>query len=76
MAFLKSVVWQLQSAGNHLGLMPPMRKMSVKKRSEFGMCPGGEVHAVGNGVDAVPGKHPFRRLGMAFGNAVDIIGQV
>ncbi len=59
----------------HLRLVLPARHVLVVELGEGRMRPGAGMDAVGDGVDAITGKHAPRGLGVAPGDAVGVAGQ-
>ena len=70
------VLGQLQHADENLGLVLPLRKVRIEESRESRMSPGPDMHAVGDGMDAVPGKHLRSRLRMASRDPVHIVREV
>jgi hypothetical protein len=69
-------VGQLIGAHQHLGVVPPARKVLLEEGGEGRMHPGFGMNAVGNGADVVAREHGARRLGMALRHAVHVGAQV
>ena len=57
-------------------LIGPMGEIRLIKTGETSVCPGGNMHAIGNSVDMVAVKNVVGSLRVAFRNAIDIAAEV